>query len=103
VGSCRFWSDSYLAHPQIAQVLGIEAHTGETRTFIGVGGKTSGYAHKVGLRLDGESEVYEIECSFTDFAGEGALLGQDGFFDYFKASFEKYNGTFSLTKAKKGG
>jgi hypothetical protein len=88
-----------MAHTQIAEILEIPI-TRNTHTFVGVGGEISGFTHTVGLRLDGEQRVYELNCSFADIVGMDTLLGQDGFFDHFKVSFEKYKGMFSVVRPR---
>jgi len=88
-----------VAHSQVADVLAI-ARSRDTHTFIGIGGEVGGFTHTVGVRLDGDTHAHEITCAFADGCVMGALLGQDGFFDHFKITFEKYNGTFSVVKPR---
>jgi hypothetical protein len=52
------------------------------------------------LRLAGEKNEHEITCAFTPLPGVSALLGERGFFDNYKVTFEKYKNVFSVTKKK---
>lgn len=88
-----------VAHSQVADILNIE-RSRDIHRFVGIGGEVGGFTHTVGLRLDGDPHVHEITCAFADVSDMGALLGQDGFFDHFKVSFEKYRGAFSVVKPR---
>jgi hypothetical protein len=85
---------------RIGERLGIEIESGERVEFEGVGGAAIGYRHKVVLRLAGERNEHEIECAFTPSLGMEALLGERGFFENYKVTFEKYKNVFSVTEKK---
>lgn len=84
-----------LLRRQLGEELGIDIESGEKVAFEGVGGVTVGYRHTVILRLAGERNEHEIACAFTPLPGIPALLGERGFFENYKITFEKYrlNGT----------
>lgn len=85
---------------RIGERLGIDIESGERVEFEGVGGAAIGYRHKVMLRLAGERNEYEIACAFSELPNMGGLLGERGFFENYKITFEKYKNVFSVTKKK---
>jgi Aspartyl protease len=89
-----------LLQRKIGEELGIDIESSERVEFQGVGGVTLGYRHKVMLRLAGEKNGHEIECAFTALPGIPALLGERGFFENYKVTFEKYKNIFSVTAKK---
>ena len=89
-----------LLRSQIGEELGIDIESGERVEFQGVGGITFGYRHKVLLRLVDEKKEHEIKCAFTPLPGIPALLGERGFFENYKVTFEKYKNVFSVTGKK---
>lgn len=89
-----------LVQRHVGERLGIDIESGERVEFQGVGGVEIGYRHIVILRLAGERNRHEIECAFTHLPDMDALLGERGFFENYKITFEKYKNVFSVTGKK---
>ena len=89
-----------LLQREIGEELGIDIESGKRVEFQGIGGITFGYRHTVVLRLLGEKNEHEIECAFTPLPGIPALLGERGFFENYKITFEKYKNVFSVIGKK---
>lgn len=91
-------ADDSLFHISLAKLLEIDVQSGELKQFSGiVAGKTiDGYRHTVELQVHGMQEKVEIEAYFTEAEGVSGLLGQTGFFENFKVSFERYKGQFEV-------
>ena len=75
---------------EIAKVLGIKMESGDPHGIEGVGGaKTRGYLHNIGLTIPGFL-MYSSWGFFSDDLNDmnHAILGQRGFFEKYKVSFE---------------
>ncbi len=75
---------------EIAKAVGIDIGTGSPHEIVGVGGKvTKGFIHKIGLEIPGFS-MFSCWGFFSDQLNDmnHAILGQVGFFDCFKVSFD---------------
>lgn len=51
---------------------------------------------EIEIQIIGIDKKVKIPVAFIDSKSVDALLGQLGFFDYFKITFEKYNNTFEI-------
>jgi hypothetical protein len=90
-----------LLDPQIADVLGIKVSEGEKVIYGGVGGTIVGYIHTLTIRVAGDRNSFTVPCAFASPGGDVmALLGQTGFFEHYKVTFEKYKNEFSVTAKK---
>ena len=86
-----------LLDPQVADVLGIDITTGERVVYGVVGGTVVGYLHTLTIRIANDRHTYDVPCSFASPGGDVmALLGQRGFFDHYKVTFEKYKNQFEI-------
>lgn len=73
----------------IAEVLGIKISSGHKRQIAGIGGqKIKGYAHTVTLKIT--NKRYEAQVIFSKEIPPYSfgVLGNQGFFDHFKISFD---------------
>ncbi len=83
-------ADATLFHSSIGKVLGIDLEAGRRTRFFGVSGDPIDvYFHPVQLQVVGAGEPVEMEVGFTNARGVAALLGQTGFFDHFRVTFER--------------
>ncbi len=75
---------------EIGEALGIDLKSGIIHEIVGVGGTTTrGYIHKIGLEIPGFA-IFNSWGFFSDDLNDmnHAILGQQGFFEKFKVSFE---------------
>jgi hypothetical protein len=91
-------ADDCLFHASLAGLLGIDLKSGEKKVFNGIaeGHPIEGYLHTVELQPYGMSDKAEVGVYFTEANGISGLLGQTGFFENFKVSFEYYKGQFEV-------
>jgi hypothetical protein len=92
-----------LINPEVGKILGIDIAKGEKVVFAGIGGNIIGYRHTVKIRVIGSKYLHTIQCAFApvDRVGVDVLLGQSGFFDFYKIVFEKYKKQFEVNANKK--
>jgi predicted aspartyl protease len=87
-----------LLDPQVADLLGIQVTDGKKVVYGGVGGTVVGYVHTLTIRVADDRHSFTVPCAFASTGGDVmALLGQTGFFEYYKVTFEKYKNEFSVT------
>lgn len=81
-------ADMNLLGKQFAELLGIPVRLGKYNTVIGISGKQQPcYEHVITLRVGGWT--YQTKATFlADDELPTPLLGQRGFFDLFKVSFD---------------
>lgn len=84
-------ADFCIFDAEIAEYLGIEVKTGEALVFGGIqevdSKAATAYMHHVQLAVGGHPFTTSIGFSY-DIADQGfGVLGQKGFFDYFKVTF----------------
>jgi hypothetical protein len=98
--SCLAIVDSgadYCAFPQsFASVIGLDLLTLPSSQTLGVGGNS--VSHYANIQIDLGPLSIPVYCGFTpglDQAGLG-LLGQQGFFDKFKITFDRAGGLFHI-------
>lgn len=94
-------ADMCLFHAEIAEAIGVDIKNGEKREVFGVGGKASIYYwHKIIIEVGGWE--YEIEAGFLpSVAGNSipyGVVGQVGFFEFFKVIFNYSSGEVELKK-----
>jgi len=83
-------ADVTLFHSSVARALGIDLATGRQVAFRGIAGDAvAGYFHTIQLQLIGSPEVIELEAGFTDAPGVRAILGQTGFFEHYRITFDR--------------
>lgn len=81
-------ADFSVFHSDIAKILNIDLSSGQTHTFGGVGsGGFVGYEHNVTLGIEGTIVTTEVVFS-NDITDSGyGILGQLGFFEFFRVYF----------------
>jgi hypothetical protein len=91
-----------LINPEIGKILGVNITKGEKVVYAGIGGNVIGYRRSLNIRVGGSKEVHTIQCAFAPISRVGidVLLGQIGFFDFYKIVFEKYKKQFEVTPLK---
>ncbi len=89
-----------LLHWEIGAALGIDIESGKKHEYAGVGGIVTGYRHPIKIRLVDDRREFLIECAILKLPSFDGLLGQRGFFDNYKVTFEKYKKTFDLIARK---
>jgi hypothetical protein len=89
-------ADECMFHTSIANLLGIDVKSGRPKTHFGIAGQSiDSYMHTIQLQVQGFNERIELEAAFTD-ANQASLIGQRGFFDNYRVTFEKYRGRFEI-------
>lgn len=86
-----------LINTEIAQALGIDVEGGKPRMYGGIGGTVTGYEHTIKMHVMGNKEEFTVICGVLPLPAYDGLLGQRGFFDNYKAVFEKYKKRFAVT------
>jgi len=82
-------ADLCLFHSDIGKLIGIDVESGSKLAFEGVSGAVAtAYLHRINLTVRGMSSI-SLDVGFTDSMAVGTgLLGQQGFFEQFRVSFE---------------
>lgn len=87
-----------ILHGQFAELLGINPELGKLHEFQGIAHTpVRAYDHELTIRLKEDRHEYRIMCSIMPDLSTSALLGQRGFFDNYKVTFERYNQRIELT------
>jgi hypothetical protein len=97
-------SDENVFDAQYAGLLGIEdlEEGGIEKKIVGVTGvERKGYAHEVVLRFDAY-HFFTTVIFLPDMEDDlKAILGQAGFFEFVKVTFERSKGTFEIVPQAK--
>jgi len=83
-------ADFSIFSAEIGEALGIKINSGTPHEIIGVGGAiTKGFIHKIGITIPG-FPMYSSWGFFSDGLNDmhPSILGQKGFFECFRVSFE---------------
>jgi hypothetical protein len=75
-----------LFHSDFASHLGLDLAAGELEITQGIGGSESVYLHDITLYIPGGP--VKIKAGFKDNLPVAGLLGMNGFFEFFKVSFD---------------
>lgn len=91
-------ADDCLFPESLTKLLDIDLKSGDLKQFAGIaaGHIVGAYRHTIGLQVHGLPEKVEIDAYFTEGDYVQGLLGQTGFFENFKVSFERYKGQFDV-------
>lgn len=91
-------ADYCLFNSSIADILGMDWKNGRPQDFYGIaeGAAIKAYMHGIKLQIQGFSESIDVEAGFTDSNEVDGLLGQSGFFDNYRITFERYRGRFEV-------
>jgi hypothetical protein len=66
----------------------------------GIGGMTTVYLIEVEIKLEGSSKKITIRAGFIDSPYVSVLLGQQGFFDLHRITFQKVHKMFEIISVK---
>jgi len=75
-----------LFHADFLRYLGVNLTAGEPEIIQGIGGRESTYLHEIALYIPGGA--VKIKAAFKDGLPVAGLLGMQGFFEFFKVSFD---------------
>ena len=91
-------ADYSLFNIEYAKDLVIDLNNALKLPVMGIGGMAneSFLVPEIEIQIIGIDKKVKIPAAFIDSKSVDALLGQLGFFDYFKVVFEKYNNTFEV-------
>ena len=92
-------ADDCLFHTSVGEVLGIDVQAGRLKPFAGIaaGHFVDAYMHSIQMQIQGFSEKIDLEVGFTDSDWVSGILGQSGFFDNYRVTFERFRGRFEVT------
>lgn len=87
-----------LLHYSIAKSLYIDYKTGKKSMTRGItGAAVPIFVHDLEIEVIGlPNSKVKSQVAFINSPNVGMLLGQWGFFEHFKATFERYNETFDI-------
>jgi len=91
-------ADINLINAQFGKLLGIDYKTGPKTSLKGIVNQSIDvYMHNIDLEIP-RLTTYKttMPFGFIDSSTVGILLGQQGFFDHFKITFEKFNNSFYI-------
>jgi hypothetical protein len=94
-------ADHTLINKSWAKQLGIEWKTGRLSYVTGiVGNPVPVYLHEIYIEvLRLPSSKIPVTAAFIDSPRVGTLLGQAGFFDHFKVTFDRLHNSFEIDLA----
>jgi hypothetical protein len=91
------WADYNVFHSDIATYLGINLTKGSLIKISGIGGDTiKGYKHILVIRIGKNLVKTTIVFSKQIPSNAIAVLGNQGFFDHFRVTFDYKNKTISI-------
>ena len=94
-------ADDTIINARFAKLLGIDLSAGNEKLFQGIShAPVSAYEHPVTVQIERDTHTYPITCAFLPDLRTNGLLGQNGFFDNYKVTFEKYKKRFEITPRK---
>jgi aspartyl protease len=94
-------ADRSLVHREIADVLGLDYRQGERHKVIGVSGITDVWYAELEMRFAHTRSTLKIPVGIIDTPYVGVLLGQEGFFDHHRITFERALNTFTITQRRR--
>lgn len=98
VGLLDSGADICLFDGEIAQAIGLELEQGIRQSSRGIeGSKLTTWLHPVRVRLDGSPSEIPCTVGFVPGFTGTPILGQEGFFDAFKVTFERKRDLVELT------
>ena len=75
-----------LFHADLLSHLGVDLAAGEVEITQGIGGRERTYLHEIALYIPGGP--VKIKAAFKEGLPVAGLLGMQGFFEFFKVSFD---------------
>lgn len=91
-------ADHNIFHGEVAEVLGIKLTTGKKRKILGIsGGPIKGYIHNIEIKpVSMDSFRTPVIFSNQLSPHSQAILGNTGFFDRFKVTFDYKNKSIDI-------
>ena len=80
----------------VAELIGIDVHSGKRQEILGIAGKSDVYAHDLIFRLKADSIEIPGQVQVMEGMMAVALLGQNGLFLTYKVIFNLKSGEFEL-------
>jgi len=94
-------ADRSLFHISVAQRVGLDLTGARKTRMVGiVGAAETLILDEVEIKIQRLRSRVKIPVGFIDSPHVGALLGQEGFFDQFRITFEKARDTFTITSIR---
>ena len=84
-------------HASIGRHLGIHVSSGLFKKFDGIADSIDAYMHTIEIQVQDFEERVKIQAGFTESDGVYAILGQAGFFENYKVTFERYRWKMEVT------
>lgn len=82
-------------HGDFCRELGLKLEHGEKKTFQGIGGKITGFVHKIQINVN--EHLFTCKIAFSDEMITGLnIIGREGFFDKFVVVFDDSKKELSL-------
>ena len=83
-------ADKTLFDASLADLLGLDLDAAKRERFVGISGTPIEVAvATIEVQVRGSDDRFELEAGFTTAQGVSALLGQAGFFERHKVTFER--------------
>lgn len=94
-------ADVCLLPASIGRLIGIDIENGRRGEIGGVGDQPiTVYYHPIRMIVSSLSGV-DLEAAFTDSKGvRTGILGQAGFFDHYRITFERYRNTLDVSERR---
>jgi len=94
-------ADNILLHASLASHIGLDLTTGKEHPFQGISHTpVIGYDHALTMKLKNDVYEFSTPCAFVPDLKVAGLVGQTGFFENYKITFERYKKRFEITPAK---
>lgn len=93
-------ADRSLFHKEIAEILGVDLSRAEKRNITGISGAMEARTAEIKIRISHLNDAVTIPVDFADSPYIGALLGQEGFFDFHRIKFEKDHNIFEINPVR---
>jgi hypothetical protein len=95
-------ADRSLVHREIADMLGLDYQQGTPHRVIGVSGITDVWYAEIAMRFPHTRSAQMIPVGIIDTPYVGVLLGEEGFFDFHRITFERAKNIFTITTHRRG-
>ena len=73
-------------HSSIATAIGLDVKSGLPGQRVGVGGRSEIWVHPISVFVG--AHVLQVNAAFSDTLPLAGLLGRNGFFEYFRITFD---------------
>lgn len=91
-------SEITIVHSDFAEALGINLSKCKKMSIGGVNGSSEAYIAECFMYIKDHGGKFKTEVKVMDDLPVPVLLGQEGFFEFFKIKFEKARGTFEISR-----